>query len=249
MIGWTRAILRIAGAAVWLILIAPVVVLSALLAVGSKGRLARNGARVHFVWASVLCWMFGIRVRTEGPRPRGAAFLASNHLTHFDIPVLASRFPLQFVAKAEIARWPVFGWLALLAGTIYVDRSARAETPAVAEKMRRYLQRGSAVALFPEGTCGNGLTIAPFKAPLFAVPAQLGLPTVPVALRYSGAGAAWTEGSMGAHMARMLRAPRMRVTVRFGEPVPAMADRKALAAESQRRVAALYAALAPAAGA
>lgn len=249
MIGWARAVLRLAGAVLWLIAIAPVVVLAALLSIGSRGRLARNGARVHWAWARVLGWMFGIRVRTEGPRPRGAAFLASNHLTHFDIPVLAARFPMQFVAKAEIARWPLFGWLALLAGTIYVDRSARAETPAVAEKMRRYLRRGATVVLFPEGTCGDGLEIAPFKAALFAVPAQLGLPTVPVAIRYAGAGAAWTEGSMSAHMFAMLRAPRIRVSVRFGKPIPALADRKALAAEARRRVAGLYAELAPAAGA
>lgn len=242
MIGHARAVLRLAGAILWLILIAPAVIGSALVSLGSRGRMARNGARVHFVWASVLVRLFGIRVRTEGPRPPGGAFIASNHLTHFDIPVLASRFPTQFVAKAEIARWPLFGWLALLAGTIYVDRSARAETPAVAEKMRRYLQHGATVVLFPEGTCGDGRTIAPFKPPLFAVPAALGRPTVPVAIRYGGADAAWTDGSLAAHMAKLLRARRIDVTVIFGEAVPALADRKALAAESHRRVSALFAA-------
>lgn len=247
MIGAARAVLRLAGAGLWLILIAPVVLTSALLGVGSRGRLARNGARVHRAWAAVLGWMFGFRVRVEGERPHGAAFLASNHLTHFDIPVLAARFPMQFVAKAEIARWPVFGWLALLAGTIYVDRSARAETPVVAAKMRRYLQHGATVTLFPEGTCGDGRVIKPFKAALFAVPAELGLPTVPVAIRYAGAGAAWTEGSMSAHMFRMLREPRIEARVRFGAPIPPMSDRKALAIEANRRVAELYASLAPSA--
>ncbi len=243
MIGWTRAVLRLAGAIVWLVVIVPVVVLAALVSVGDKGRLARNGARVHWLWSCVLCRIFGLRVRTEGPRPPGGAFVAANHLTHFDIPVMASRFPTQFVAKAEIARWPLFGWLALLAGTIYVDRSSRTETATVAEKLRRYLQHGASVVLFAEGTCGDGITIAPFKPSLFVAPAQLALPTVPVAIRYLGADAAWTEGSLASHMGRMLRARRIEVLVRYGLPIPAVPDRKALAAESRARVVEMFTAV------
>jgi len=241
MIGWTLAVLRLLGAVVWLIVIAPVVIASALLSLGSRGRLARNGARVHFVWSTVLCWMFGLRIRVEGPRPPGGAFIASNHVTHFDIPVLASRQPMQFVAKAEISKWPLFGWLALLAGTIYVDRSARTATPQVAAKMSGYLEHGATVVLFAEGTCGDGRSILPFKASLFAVPAELAQPTVPVAVRYLVPDSAWDAGSLHAIMAGMLRQPRTDVLVRFGPPIPVHSDRKALAAEAQTRVAALYA--------
>lgn len=241
MIGWTLAVLRLLGAVAWLIAIAPVVILSALLSLGSRGRLARNGARVHFVWSTVLCWMFGLRIRVEGPRPPGGAFIASNHLTHFDIPVLASRQPMQFVAKAEISKWPLFGWLALLAGTIYVNRSARAATPLVAAKMSRYLEHGATVVLFAEGTCGNGLNISPFKPSLFAVPAELARPTVPVALRYRVPDATWSSGELNQIMAGMLRQPHTEVLVRFGEPIPANADRKALAVAAQARVTDLYA--------
>jgi len=248
MIGNLRAGLRLACAGLWLIAITPVVLLSALLSIGSRGRLARNGARVHWFWARVLRWIFGIHVRVEGPRPSGGAFLASNHLTHFDIPVLASVYPMQFVAKAEIAKWPLFGQLALLAGTIYVDREDRASTPKIVASMSRYLEHGARVVLFPEGTCGNGLEISRFKPPLFAPPVALGLPTVPVAIRYSGTGAVWTEGSMGAHMAKMLRSARIDVLVRFGEPTLPHSDRKALAAEARDRVAALYDLAAPAQG-
>lgn len=241
MIGNLRAGLRLACAALWLILITPVVLISALLSIGSRGRLARNGARVHWFWARVLRWIFGIRVRVEGPPPPGGAFLASNHLTHFDIPVLASVYTMQFVGKAEIAKWPLFGQLALLAGTIYVDREDRASTPKIVASMSRYLKHGARVVLFPEGTCGNGIEISRFKPPLFAPSVALGLPTVPVAIRYGGEGAAWTEGSMSAHMAAMLRGPRIEVVVRFGESIPPNPDRKTLAAEARDRVAALYA--------
>lgn len=246
MIGRLRAGLRLACAALWLVLIAPVVLLSALLAIGSRGRLARNGARVHFVWSRVLLWIFGVRVRVTGPRPPGGAFLASNHLTHFDIPVLASIFPMQFVAKAEIAKWPLFGQLALLAGTIYVDRERRGATPRIVQSMSRYLRHGASVVLFAEGTCGDGLEIARFKPPLFSPPVALGLPTVPVAIRYGGENAAWNGGSMPAHMAKLLRQPRIEVAVRFGQALPPAADRKLLAAEARERVAAMYAELAAA---
>lgn len=242
MIGSLRAGLRLACAALWLVAITPVVLISALLSLGSRGRLARNGARVHWFWSRVLCAIFGVRVRVEGPRPPGGAFLASNHLTHFDIPVLASVFPMQFVAKAEIAKWPLFGQLALLAGTIYVDREDRGSTPKIVASMNRYLEHGASVVLFPEGTCGDGIEISRFKPSLFAPPVALGLPTVPVAIRYGGAGAVWTEGSMSSHMARMLRGPRIDVVVRFGAPIPPSTDRKTLAAEARDRVAELYAA-------
>lgn len=241
MIGHLRAGLRLACAAIWLVLIAPVVLLAALLSIGSRGRLARNGARVHWIWSRVLGAIFGVRIRVEGPRPPGGAFLAANHLTHFDIPVLASIFPMQFVAKAEIAKWPLFGQLALLVGTIYVDRANRASTPKIVASMSRYLRHGASVVLFAEGTCGDGREIAPFKPSLFASPVALGLPTVPVAIRYGGAGAVWRSGSMTAHMAKMVRGRRITVTVRFGEPIPPAADRKALAVEARARVAELYA--------
>lgn len=242
MIGGARAGLRLAGAALWLVAIAPVVLLSALLSLGSRGRLARNGARVHFVWSSLLCRMFGLRVRVAGPRPPGGAFLASNHVTHFDIPVLASRQPMQFVAKAEIARWPLFGWLALLAGTIYVDRRARTETPQVAAKMSRYLEHGATVVLFAEGTCGDGRALLPFKPSLFAVPAELGVPTVPVAVRYLVPDSDWDRGSLHRIMAAMLRRPHTDVEVRFGEPIPPLEDRKALALAARARVSELFSA-------
>ena len=216
-----------------------------MLSIGSRGRLAHNGARVHWFWSRVLRLIFGIRVRVEGSRPPGGSFLASNHLTHFDIPVLASVFPMQFVGKAEIAKWPLFGQLALLVGTIYVDREDRGSTPKIVANMSRYLEHGASVVLFPEGTCGNGLEISRFKPSLFAPPATLGLPIIPVAIRYGGEGAAWTEGSMSAHMANMLRGRRIEVTVRLGAPIAPNPDRKALAAEARDRVATLYAEINP----
>ena len=84
------------------------------------------------------------------------------------------------------------------------------------------------------------MTILPFKGALFAPAAELEVPTWPVAIRYSEAGAVWNDGSLAGHMGRMLRARRIEVRVRFGEPVAPGRSRKEMAAEAQEKVTALY---------
>jgi len=192
-------------------------------------------------WAA---YASGMRVRSEGqPLPRHVLFLA-NHLSWLDILVLAGASGTAFVAKDDVARWPVVGWLARLNDTVFIARTARAAVKDQADALRRALAAGKPVALFPEGTTEGGMDILPFRASLLAslFPPLPRVLVQPVALDYGAAGhdLAWIgEETAPANARRILsRKGKVPVTVRFLAPVdPAAAgDRKALAERARAEI-------------
>lgn len=109
--------------------------------------------------------IFAATVHTSGPVPSNG-LLVCNHLSYVDILVLASLTPAVFVAKREVKSWPVFGWFAKLAGTLFVDRERRTRVGQTAAEIQSALDQGALVILFPEGTSSNGETVLPFKTSL-----------------------------------------------------------------------------------
>ena len=85
--------------------------------------------------------------------------MSSNHLSHIDILVVSAVFPSRFVAKSEIQKWPVIGWLASMAGTLFVRRGDRKDVPRVVREMRATLDAGVSVTFFPEGWASRGLRL------------------------------------------------------------------------------------------
>ena len=150
------------------------------------------GPRLRTAWAAHLTGAYargtlrilGIRLRVFGLPPRGPAFLAANHLGYLDVLAIAAVLPCAFVAKAEVAGWPVFGALAAWSGTLFIDRNSRADVARVNRRIRARLAEGGTLALFPEGTSGDGVCLAPFRSSLLESPASLGMPVHYAALRY-----------------------------------------------------------------
>ena len=186
----------------------------------------------------------GMRVRVEGaPLKRDVLFVA-NHLSWLDILVLAGASGTAFVAKDDVARWPVVGWLAGLNNTVFIARTARAAVKDQADALRTALASGLPVALFPEGTTDGGMEILAFRASLLAslFPPLPGVKVQPVALDYGSAGhdLAWIgEETAPANARRVLsRKGIVPVVVRFLAPVdPAeVGDRKILAQQAQREI-------------
>ena len=109
------------------------------------------------------CRMLEFRVRLIGKPPaERPALFAANHVSYTDITILGSLIPGSFIAKAEVARWPFFGWLAKLQRTVFVDRKTRSsaiQRDAISER----LVAGDALILFPEGTSGDGNRPLPFR--------------------------------------------------------------------------------------
>ncbi|MCC3862506.1 lysophospholipid acyltransferase family protein [Pseudemcibacter aquimaris] len=110
----------------------------------------------------------GLKLTVVGnPKNSDANFLISNHVSYLDIPVLASMTDGIFVAKADVAKWPVIGFLAKIGRTQFVSRKA---TKAIAERdqIASRLKSGERIFLFPEGSSGNGRDILPFKPGLLS---------------------------------------------------------------------------------
>jgi lyso-ornithine lipid O-acyltransferase len=141
-------------------------------------------------WCQFACRVLGIRVTKHGSMP-SSGLLVSNHLSYLDIIVLSSIRPCVFVAKRDVASWPLFGWLARAAGTVFVDRDRKLAAPKCIDVIQGAMIAGSVVVLFPEGTSSDGSTVLRFKSALLEPAVQLRCPIAAASLNY-----ALNEGSV-----------------------------------------------------
>lgn len=128
-------------------------------------------ARTTQIWARLLLRIIGIRVvphRSDNDCSGSHYLFVCNHQSYLDIVVIASVFPTLFVAKKEVAQWPVLGWLARLGETIFVDRENAHSGVKCAYRASRLLRDGVSIQVFPEGTTGDGSEVLPFRGLFFA---------------------------------------------------------------------------------
>ncbi|KQQ12952.1 acyl-phosphate glycerol 3-phosphate acyltransferase [Methylobacterium sp. Leaf123] len=130
-----------------------------------RGRLA---ARLAVLFHRLFLRLFSLRVTQSGtpPPPGEPALVLSNHVSWLDIVALGSLRPLSFVAKSEIAGWPLIGVLAKLQRTVFIERSKRTATARVNATVGQRLADGDLIVLFAEGTTGDGLRLLPFRSSL-----------------------------------------------------------------------------------
>ena len=127
---------------------------------------------------------FGIELTVEGSfPPRGA--LISNHLSYLDIIVYAALNPVVYCARAEMERWPVVGWMTMMAGTVFVDRGAGGSSERAKTGMLTAAHAGIPVTFFPEGTTSNGDQILPFRSGLLAQALAAGEPITAARIAYT----------------------------------------------------------------
>jgi 1-acyl-sn-glycerol-3-phosphate acyltransferase len=173
--------------------------------------------------------------------------LVSNHLGYVDILVLGSLCPAIFVAKSDVNSWPVFGWLARHAGTLFVDRENPSRVPGQLAAMEEPLSQGVPVILFPEGTSSAGETVLLFRSSLLESAVRTGSRVTPVSIRYDLAGkgdpgheiAYWGDHSLPHHLLNLLSKPEFHAEVRFGANRPIGTNRKAEAIQLHTEVASL----------
>lgn len=122
---------------------------------------------IPILFHRISLWALGVRVQLRGTCQReGAVLIAANHSSWLDISVLGSLQPLSFIAKSEVSGWPIFGLLAKLQRTVFVNRTRRSETGVVTTEIARRLKSGDAMVLFPEGTSSDGNQVLPFRSAL-----------------------------------------------------------------------------------
>ncbi|MGH9940848.1 MAG: lysophospholipid acyltransferase family protein [Pyrinomonadaceae bacterium] len=135
-------------------------------------------------WARAVARVAGMKIELLGVPPRGSFFLVSNHLGYMDIVALAACLDCVFVAKSEVARWPVIGFLCRSMNTVFIDRRRCRHLPTALARISRTLAAGSGVVLFAEGTSTSGANVAPFKPSLLELAARERMPVHYASLSY-----------------------------------------------------------------
>jgi 1-acyl-sn-glycerol-3-phosphate acyltransferase len=201
-----------------------------------------------------VCRIAGFRVVRRGKISKTHPTLfISNHTSYFDIPVMGSLIKGSFVAKTEVGTWPLFGWLAKLQRSVFIDRQ-RKEAAAHRDSLVSRLEEGDNLILFPEGTSNDGNHVLPFKSALFAVaslrPRGEPLTVQPVSITYTALDGmpmgralrtyyAWYgDMDLAGHLWRALGLGRATVVVQFHQPVTLedFSSRKALADHCYRKI-------------
>jgi 1-acyl-sn-glycerol-3-phosphate acyltransferase len=196
-------------------------------------------------WAQRVAHVLALQFDVRGLPPRGPMLCVSNHLSYLDILVFAALMPATFVAKVEVASWPIIGTLSRLSRPIFLNRQRKRDLLRVVEEMMSALRRGCCVAFFPEGTSTAGEAVLPFKSSLFEAVARVDVTVACASLKYEtgaddpparDAVCWWGDMSLAPHLYQLLQLRSITVTVEFGRDLVRGKNRKLLAAESWRRV-------------
>ena len=203
--------------------------------------------RLPRLYHRLVCRILGITIELHGaPSPARPTLFVVNHTSYLDIEILGAAIPGSFVSKADVDGWPLFGWLARLQRTVFIDRKRRSVTRQ-RDALSTRLHEGDQLVLFPEGTSGDGQHLLPFKSALFAAVmesdgagdiavqpvsvAYLRLDGMPLGRSYRPLFAWYGDMDLAPHLWTMLGLGHLSVSVTFHPAVRAadFASRKALA--------------------
>jgi 1-acyl-sn-glycerol-3-phosphate acyltransferase len=202
-------------------------------------------ARVQ-AWSLALLARAGIALEVRGqPAVQGPVLLVANHISWLDIPVMHAARYCRFISKSDVKDWPIVGAMATAAGTLYIERSSRRDALRMVQDMRDALQEGQVLAVFPEGTTGDGRTLLPFHANLLQAAVAADAPVQPVGLRFedcrtgqvSYAPSYVGDETLLGSVWRTLSAPAIKAVVHFGDVEPcAGQDRRSWSEALHQRV-------------
>ena len=181
-------------------------------------------ARVN-VWAGQMLRIVGIELLVIGTPPaEGPILLVANHISWLDIVVMHASRHCRFVSKSDIKKWPFVATLADGAGTMYLERESRRDAHRVVAQMAERLRAGDILAVFPEGTTGDGITLKPFHANMIQAAIEAQVPAQPVALKFIDAASGEPsfapsyvdDETLVGSIWRTLTAPPLTAVVTFG---------------------------------
>jgi lyso-ornithine lipid O-acyltransferase len=214
--------------------------------------------RIQMTFSRIVCAIIGITVEAHG-RLAGVAprFVVANHVSWTDVLALSTLYPFVFLAKSEVAGWPVLGVLARVQETIFVERGNRRAIPQVNKALAAALRQGRDVVVFAEGTSSDGSSVLKFNASHFAMLAEMGADNAnPVAVALAPVAIVYTDAAFGGdrqaapidvgwygdmtfmpHLWGLMKRGGARCHIVFGDAIEmAGQDRKALAAVTETSV-------------
>lgn len=196
---------------------------------------------VPIIFHRFMLRVMGIKIDLTGPMPQRGTLIVANHLSWFDIIAIGSLTPLSFIAKSEVKGWPLFGQMAMLQRTVFVDRRRGRHNKSDANVMARRLRQGDSMVIFAEATNSDGVKVLRFKSTLMAgIEGDKDIPVQAMTIAYrrihnmamgrrQRLAYAWL-GDIGLieHLFFMLAAPpsTMEITLHHPLPVEAKTDRK-----------------------
>lgn len=240
---WYKSILIVAMFLYGMIAVATIMPLLGVL----LGR--RAGAicdRIRLNWNRTVCRILNVRLQIHGELGEQTRLLVANHISWLDIIALGAHRSVIFVAKQEVAAWPVLGYLAKRTGTLFVRRGDARQTAAIAEQMAWKLRQGKRIVLFPEGTTTTGERVLRFHSRLFQ-PAQLAQVQVQaVAIEYRGEARAIApfvgEDEFLPHLLRLLKHEPIDIHLHYCLPLSASLHRDVLAQTTRQQIVSAIAA-------
>lgn len=141
-------------------------------------------SKLFIWWNRAVCRIFKAQITTQGEMSKDSTLYVMNHISWFDIPVLASQQPLHFLSKAEVKSWILIGWLSHKAGTLFIQRGASGAAQKSLEEITHCLENRGSVVVFPEGTTTDGKSLRKFHGRLLQAAIDAKVKIQPVALRY-----------------------------------------------------------------
>lgn len=199
-------------------------------------------------WAVRFLAVLRVEVRPRGhlPRPSEPTLFVANHISWLDSYALHTLAAARFVAKSEIATWPVVGVIAARFGIIFIQRGSFRAAARTVGALAELLCRGRSVAVFPEATTSDGRGLLPFFPAMFQAAVLTGARVHPVALRYRDAHGASTTAaayvgdmSIADSLRQLFAEPRLVIELIFCPPIdPTGLTRRELAAATRAAIAA-----------
>ncbi len=182
------------------------------------------------------------RVKVTGQLPEQPMLWVSNHVSWTDIPLLGMLAPLSFLSKAEVRTWPVAGWLAHKAGTLFIRRGG-GDSQLLRRQISQHLQQDCALLIFPEGTTTDGRSLRTFHGRLLASAIDCEIALQPIALRYLRDGQPDViapfigDDDLLSHLMRLFGQPCADVEIQLLAPIASRGEeRAALAFKAQQAI-------------
>ncbi len=200
-------------------------------------------------WSKYLLTVLGIKLNALGILPTTPCLLVANHLSYLDIVVLASQFDCIFVAKSEVASWPIIGRLCQSMATIFIDRKRQRDILRVNQLIENALNAGKSVMFFPEGTTTDGAGLLPFKSALFEPAVKTATPIAIASLHYQTRAhepkAAqsvcwWGDMDFLPHLLGVFGLTEIEARLNFGAELLRSDNRKQLAKDAQAAVQEIF---------
>jgi 1-acyl-sn-glycerol-3-phosphate acyltransferase len=213
----------------------------------AMGKAERASVKGRARWLQRCCQhclrLLHVRTETTGDVAHGV-LITPNHVSYLDIIVLGALAPTVFVAKAEVQGWPVFGWFARKAGTLFLRREVRSELARIGAELDPVLASGANLIVFLEGTSTDGTMVRAFKAGMLEPAVRAEWTVCPAGLSYRVPEghdvrlevAWWGTMPLASHLAGLLALEWIDVRVGWGRSRVAVGDRKAMAVELHAEV-------------